>query len=556
MATMLFESRRLVWLSLLVVGCDPQSCRRPDPQDASRLETGTFGQTTGNTDTTQCSGWFPDWTSPHPPASGVASFQLAQGYPLGSPVLEAAPDGGIRIARWDPPPAATDTTSAPWLAHDFHLAAERLAYLNDLKEFVLLGMPEVDFVAQRNTHRSWFHVPMMTTSPTARREPYRGVTKERGLRRADHKWILDTASFGLNSYAIGYYNYLGGYTIGQVFNNLDPALSTPQQARFIPGALVFKLIFAEYDTTKIDATSDPLVDAPEWQVQDVGDPNGPLRHVRLLQVDVAVRDSRSAATGWVFATFVYDRTLTSETNPWRRLTPVGLQWGNDDDVTAANVGTIDESWLNPSVPAALLRQDGQTFGRNGRLNGPVDNPVSSCLSCHGTSQVVLGAATQDAFRGVALFPPDACTDAQDMKWFRVIGAATPFGVMSSGGTGCELVSPQPSTPPLVSLDYSLQLADALESSLFFHNPNPCAALATSLVGSVGVRVGDGDQRAGAGANQLRPEAFPEAPLLLRQLRTASRGVEMTRRSFAVGRRQSVQAVNAPSVQTPSELHRR
>ena len=49
--------------------------------------------------------------------------------------------------------------------------------------------------------------------------------------------------------------------------------------------------------------------------------------MRLLQVDVAVRDARATKTGWVFATFVYDKTMTAPT-PWAKLRPVGLMWGD------------------------------------------------------------------------------------------------------------------------------------------------------------------------------------------------------------------------------------
>jgi hypothetical protein len=339
-------------------------------------------------------------------------------------------------------------------------------------------------VAQKNAQRRWFHVPLMTTSPVSRREPYHGVTKERALRSGDHTWILDGTggSNNLQAVAIGYYNWLGGYTIGQVFKDPDPTLSEPTATVFINGAFVFKLLFAEFDPVKIDSALNPLDGAPEWQVQDVQAATGPLLNVRLLQLDVAVKDPRSTQTGWVFATYVYDKSLTStEPNPWKRLTAVGLQWGNDPDVTGPGVGTIDESWINPGLPAVFHHQGTTSaVGRDGRLNGPVDNPASSCISCHSTAQVLVGGSNLDAFRGVDLVPPGPCSNAEDMTWFRNVMGGLPFGVTTNGGTGCGLETPQPSTPPLSSLDYSLQIAVALESALFFENPNPCQTMATSL----------------------------------------------------------------------------
>ncbi len=127
--------------------------------------------------------------------------------------------------RFDPP---EPNTTASWLSHDFHVDSERLDYLNAIKNYAFAGMTSVDFVAQKNTKRRWYHVPMMTTSPNAKREPYHGVTKERLLRANEHTWIQNSSN-GLRSFAIGYYNALGSYTLGQVFNDPNPALADPSK---------------------------------------------------------------------------------------------------------------------------------------------------------------------------------------------------------------------------------------------------------------------------------------------------------------------------------------
>ena len=116
----------------------------------------------------------------------------------------------------------------------------------------------------------------------------------------------------------------------------------------------------------------------------------------------------------MFATYVYDESLTaSEPNAWRRLTPVGIQWGNDPGVTGTGPAVLSETWINPSMPAAFKDH----LGRAGRLIGPVDNPVSSCLSCHSTAEVdttQVGHATE--YLGAASIPPAGCSDPMD--WFR------------------------------------------------------------------------------------------------------------------------------------------
>jgi hypothetical protein len=236
-----------------------------------------------------------------------------------------------------------------------------------------------------------------------------------------------------------------------------------------------------------------------------------------------VKDPRAIQTGWVFATYVYDKSLSAEPNAWRRLTPVGLQWGNDPDVTGPGVGTLDETWINSAAIPAVFQNK---LGRQGRLNGPVDNPASSCLSCHSTAQVSVGATPVAAFRGARLVSPTACTDAQDMTWFRNVPGANPFGTITSGGTGCTLASPQPGTPPLHSLDYSLQLADGLESSLFYNNPNPCEAGAMELR-KAALAIVAGAQR-GQRMARPRPERTPLPSAVVEKLQREPREREHQR----------------------------
>jgi hypothetical protein len=167
--------------------------------------------------------------------------------------------------------------------------------------------------------------------------------------------------------------------------------------------------------------------------------------VRLLQVDVAIRDSRAnSTTGWVFGTFVYDGDVTGAT-PWDRLVPVGLMWGNDPNVTEetkTSTTHLIQSYINPSVGPP------QHLGRAGRLNGPVDNPKSSCLSCHSTAE----------WQALSNTVPDA---TNVMRWFRNIKATQAF---DSGQR---------------SLGYSLQLAVGIERFNTAHPGTPIAATATT-----------------------------------------------------------------------------
>jgi hypothetical protein len=236
---------------------------------------------------------------------------------------------------------------------------------------------------------------------------------------------------------------------------------------FPVGTVVVKLLF----TTATVAEVPYLEGAPEWLADvhafDAGEPYGcPLflrdsdvptheatrresRPVRLLQVDLAVRDGREyveAATGWVFGTFAY-RAGTGDPSCthacWWNLVPIGLMWGNGEGVTpaiaTATPGLLTEQRLNLTpIPAPAVR-----LGWAGRLNGPVDNPLSACLSCHSTAQ----------YKSALMMPPSGSSDTQRLNWFRNIKPGQAFDPTPRG-------SP-PATP--VSMDYSLQLAISVRS---------------------------------------------------------------------------------------------
>lgn len=456
---------------LLLAFSSVLGCRR-DPTATQPVTTDEEGNTAGTGWTAQCSGWFPDWIAETQPPS--PSFQLSQGYPLGVPIFTDV-DGVSQVTGWDPPSPASGA-AAPWLAYDFHIEAERLDYLQALKNYALEGMIEADFVAQKNNKRRWYHVPLMTTGNNPR-EGRRGLTAERTLQSEEQSWLkADARAFGT-----GYYNSLGGYTIGQVFDDPEPSNSKPQKAQFIAGTFVFKILFAEYNAANING-SDPLAHAPEWTIQDLASPAGAgTVVVRLLQMDIAVKDPRSTTTGWVFAEFVYDESLPAATaaNRWRNLAPVGLQWGNDNDVTGPGVGTLNETWV---VDAALVPDQFEGhLGRHGRLNGPVDNPQSACMSCHSTAQAYVPAAntTAGAFKSVGFLPQNQCLDSQDMHWFRSIPGNQPFDRMIDdpaipGGDFCKPQVPAPSG--LHPLDYSLQIQLGLALGMGENHPNPCADL--------------------------------------------------------------------------------
>jgi hypothetical protein len=191
------------------------------------------------------------------------------------------------------------------------------------------------------------------------------------------------------------------------------------------------------------------------------------RAMNLLQMDVMVKDSRATeAAGWVFGTFAYNGTLP-EDNPyagacadiygpgrnWCNLTPVGVMWGNDPDNADSFINkqptrtvinlALDETWINPSdlLPAMHL-------GFNSRLNGPADNPASSCMSCHATGQVPSVSAIMPFLNDPPVAIPENGTQASAewMRWFRNFEDGEAFDAGEA-----------------VTMDFSMQLTKAVEN---------------------------------------------------------------------------------------------
>jgi len=246
---------------------------------------------------------------------------------------------------------------------------------------------------------------------------------------------------------VGLYNPRGGYTIGQVWKDHENPDSG--EAIFPDGSVACKLIFTMATVAQVPY----LAGSVEWEVNGAvafGGTRSPMT-VRLLQIDVAVKDSRaSGTTGWVFGTFNYN-SAASGSGPWDKMVPVGLMWGNDPLLTPAKYRTgsrpQQSKILFPNVmtnPAT----DWKGVGWLERLNGPIDNPQSACLSCHmtaawrRTSGMVNNSLSFSQVTSNATLDPDVVT--QKMRWFKNI-KRQPFDARQE------------------SLDYSLQLHDGIEN---------------------------------------------------------------------------------------------
>ena len=422
-----------------------------------------------------------------PPGWKGPVFQLSHNYPAQKPG-----ECPRTLCTWLATPIRLNTQNDT-VSPDWENGAYK-EYIREILDYVREGQDpnlanEVGFRVQVKGKTRWFHVPWMAYDPTAGREFVHGTTNERTAHVGDlvgdgvgfgmHKLAGTTASCaqryprGFESWSVGFYNEWGGWSIGQSFGRdgrpkIGSYLGTPMPAGlpFPEGTVVAKVL-----TTSAPVECVPfLKGAPEWQVNRHafrGDSTGyvcerEVQTSRVVQLDVAVVDLRSP-TRWVYGTFVYDGNIQAP-NAWDRMVPLGLQWGTDPlafpAVAKGESRAIVQSVINRSVGTY------QHGGCNGRLAGPVDNPASSCVSCHAS----------------AFAAPNGAPSMMGTNTPPSFGFAGMCSVYSRDNTNYNqnIVPPMAYSggqfPDAYSLDTSLQLAVAFTEFGYFNTqgkPQPC-----------------------------------------------------------------------------------
>lgn len=336
---------------------------------------------------------------------------------------------------YDYPKVLPTEKNQPWLKYDFKTQPKD--YMNSVLQYFIDGNEDANWVVQNNRIRKWYHAPSMSWQPNNRpygREFIHGLTRERNSFPNE---LYPTQTSVIQNWAVGFYNPIGAYTFGQVWadtNNLKI-----NNIAFNEGTVAAKLLFTAADQNQVPYIKGSL----EWQANIhtaiSGTTDRKPQTVRLLQVDIAVKDSRANDhTGWVFGTFAYN-AIAKGNKIWDKLVPVGLTWGNDPG--NFNGGKLTETWINPVFVSLFKFPNGQLMhlGYKGRLNGPVDNPISSCLSCHSTAQ-------SPQYRPLV---PDVTKPADLTIYFRNVKSNEAFDGLSTSFT----------------MDYSLQLAGGVAAFL-------------------------------------------------------------------------------------------
>jgi hypothetical protein len=384
-------------------------------------------------------------------------------------------------------PATVGSDPHPWSTIDFKVQwREYLAAVVTTIKSAGFRIENAKIVMDPG-HRWWIS-QWMDYGP-AGRESMNGLTKERAPHAND---LVQGSPAGAQLWAIGWYNAWGAQRLRTVFRNkCNPAMTNGQV--FLERTVSFKALFTDIDPASVSyLQGSPTIMAmiDPAGVTGLSNPvNRQARQLRLLQLDISVRDNRATDTHWVFGTYVWKGPPTGD-GLFDNLVPVGLHWGNDP----GNLGNqMTEGQLNPDLRGLLYDRPGRAWmGFNERVNGPADNKFSACLSCHGASQWPRSSRFGIVVSGNVGTTP-AAIQTHVERYFRNIPGGQLFDTQEQGA---------------VALDYSLQLEAAFTRM--------CTACQTgALVGRRPSLCRKNPDFANLGAQcNLKPNAHLPAPLPL------------------------------------------
>ncbi|MBY5700578.1 hypothetical protein [Rhizobium leguminosarum] len=207
--------------------------------------------------------------------------------------------------RTDYPSEVNTEVAPPWASVNFETdpAKYMAAVLSTVRtDFAVKG----DLLAPNETRNEWWISPWMDFT-NAGRERRMALTNERGPKPGD---LSPTSGDDYQVWAVGFYNARGATVLGSIFDDeCDPFF--PTAVRFPDQTASVKFLFTNASPDEVTY----LKGAPEFKAYINPDPVGDrpetrpekriLGTLRLLQVDVAVKDPRADATDWVFGTFIW-----------------------------------------------------------------------------------------------------------------------------------------------------------------------------------------------------------------------------------------------------------
>lgn len=389
-------------------------------------------------------------------------------------------------------PKTTPGCPSPWLKRKVDFNSGRWnaaweAYVRDIVNYVKEGQDanlgdEHGWRTDVKGSPRWFHVPWMAFDGQRGREFVHGLTNELSTAESVFKPGRGSGAHRLpgvkqvngvdplfETWSVGFYNPCGAASIGQQWPaSGEPATYQDAKGRLLARGMPFPegTVVVKILNTTADENDVPyLKGSTNWQANGhvqlspttYSTCERKVRRVHLVQMDLAVVDKRSP-TRWVYSTLAYDGTLPGKT-VWDRLKPIGVQWGSDGKTYPA----VPENKSRPLHETAQNKMNiPEHYGCNGRLAGVVDQPNSSCVSCHmGAYSAAPGTVIAQGSNVPAIFGfTGMCTTFNEANSQYFSDYAYPAAFPGSSG---EVAAAIP-------LDSSLQLQVAFAQYAVYKNP--------------------------------------------------------------------------------------
>jgi len=309
--------------------------------------------------------------------------------------------------------AFTTEKDRPWQGMDLRDEKQRVQFSLMMQKYFYEGMANQDaknvnmnFIAAKNKSRFWCHTPWMQVGLSGR-EAIHGLTKELDLKPSQTNPVFANATPG-SDWGVAYLNAPGCRTLQKVFGTMSQPLSEPDfnKVVFEQGTVIVKILF----TT---ANFPAIKDAYTWKAHtsEPGLAERSIRDVRHIQMDITVKDaslqgSNATLGNTVMTGYYYDpdysfdkdlKPIVNEENPLKKIArlpkslmkmrPMGVQVG----------------FGNPDTGDTVIFPGAFANGSGGRMNGPADNPRTSCLGCHGAAGT--GQRMVPGFLSAKMFEP-------------------------------------------------------------------------------------------------------------------------------------------------------
>lgn len=327
-------------------------------------------------------------------------------------------------------PAKANDSVEPWLGKDLDVTRPQDAELvaKILQRYVFEGWFAGKDLEKNDTHfrdndqRTWCQTPWLNISEKGR-EAIHGLTKEFPIRSTTIYTVPQEVEDKEQAvtWGLSFFNQKVCQSYKDFFkekNMIEQIRTKKPLFEAQDGAVSFKLLF--------NAMKNWRSVMPQWEgaynwtahvsharqndLKKDGDESlRELLNIPLVQIDIGLRDSRLKGTrsdlkNWVMTSYYYDKNYTNEfladmkiPEALKHMRPIGLQYGLEAGETVIFPGSD-----NNHRPGYNQGDRTELSYDKTRLNGPVDNTVSSCLGCHAQSGINFGLPDGQKVSGAGL----------------------------------------------------------------------------------------------------------------------------------------------------------